>query len=290
MARGLWDEAFFPLERGEIKAELDFELGVLLGALHPDLEPEQITSNRGKYLKYIIQGLHDIQYLGWECIHGGQTGLWVPVKIPDHFMPSITSPDDFVVRLSVSLPFTNAFHGMAVEKYPLRLTGKRSLAQLNALRTAYWLWHTHGTHSIIDKQGKRRYRIIDTTKPIENRDDQGFLLNAQGEQVLTSRGSPVKNIYHPAAVDQLPREPNPAKDKYPILPFEDLTRACFPMGYKDKSTYEGRAKKAWEALQKVGFVEIEKHGQKGWRILPSARHIQAYRGLSKAIKHSEKIS
>ena len=26
------DEAFFPLERGEIKAELDFELGVLLGA------------------------------------------------------------------------------------------------------------------------------------------------------------------------------------------------------------------------------------------------------------------
>ena len=283
----LADEAFFPVSTGEHTAELRFDLGMLLQAFHPDLSKEQIGSNRGKYLKYIINGLAELQYLGWEYEKDGQKGLWVPVKMPEHFMPSINSPDDFTVRLSVELPETQTFNGIASEKYPLRLTGKQSLIQRNALRVAYWIFDRFGTSQV----GNSKERALaDPTRPVEDRDAEGFLVDADKKRIVTARGKPIENLYHPRAIAQLEREDN--KDtikRYPILSFDDLMRSCYPFGYPpgEREKYIKRSKKAWRRLEKNSFIEIDDKHTGGWRILPSAGCLKAHRGLRKAIKKAK---
>ena len=276
------DEAFFPFEKREKKVELKFDLGMLLRAFHPDLEEAQITKNRGTYLKYIINGLHEVQYLGWEYAEDGKPGLWVPVKMPDHFMPSIQSPDDFAIRMTVTLPESPTYNGMMAEKYPLRLTGKRSLLQRNALRTSFWIFDRFGTVKGV---------LSDPTQPAEHRDSDGNLLR-DGEKIFDSRGNTIKNRHHPRAVKELARENDKdAIERYPILPFDDLLKACFPLGYpqEKKATYLKRAIAAWEALKEKGFIRIDPH-QNGWRIMPSNQHLRAYRGLKEAIKKSNDSS
>ena len=274
------DEAFFPFKKGETKVELKFDLGMLLKASHPDLTETQITKNRGTYLKYIINGLHEVQYLGWEYVEDGTPGLWVPVKMPDNFMPSIQSPDDFAIRMTVTLPASPTYNGMMAGKFPLRLTGKRSLLQRNALRTSYWIFDRFGT------VGKT---LIDPTRPKEVWDDEGNLIDQTGKNMF-ERGKPIKNPYHHLAVKELGREDNEkAIERYPRLKFDDLLKACFPLGYPqgEKAKYLKRALKAWEALEKEGFIRIDKSPD-GWRIMPSDSHMRAYRGLKEAIKKSKK--
>ena len=276
------DEAFFPLEKGETKVELKFDLGMLLRAFHPDLKEVQISDNRGKYLKYIINGLHEVQYLGWECTTEGGTGLWVPVKMPNNFMPSIRSADDFAVRMTVTLPESPTYNGLMAEKYPLRLTGKRSLLQRNALRTSYWIFDHFGTVN-----GALR----NPTRPAAVWDDDGNLLNKAGKKIF-ERGKPIKEPYHPRAVKELGREDDEdAIKQYPPLSSADLLKACYPLGYPqgEKAKYLKRAKAAWEALEKEDFIRID-WSPDGWRIMPSDRHLQAHRGLRKAIEESKKKS
>ena len=275
----LIDEAFYGLETGEMKVEIKIDLSILLQAFHPNLTKTQITSNRGKFIKTLIDALHEIQYLGWEYEINGQLGLWVPVKMPGHFVPTTRSPDDFAVRLSVELPFSENADGIMAVKKAMRLTGKRSLAQRNALRCAYWLIDQHGTH-----KGK----LIDLTRPIENRDGDGNLTRPDGTQLRKSNGKSQKKLFDSDVVRQLTehREPNPARKQYPVLTWEDLTRACYPQGYpSDKfSTYFKRAKTAWEALEAEGFIKLDKEHQCGWRVMPSQSHIQKYRGVKKSEK------
>lgn len=276
------DEGFFPFEKGETKVELKFDLGMLLRAFHPDLTEKQIKKNRGIYLHYLINGLHEAQYLGWEYVIDGKTGLWVPVKMPDYFMPSIQSPDDFAIRMTVKLPESPTYNGMMAEKYPLRLTGKRSLLQRNALRTSFW---------IFDRFGTVNGTLSNPTRPVEVRDADGNLLS-DGEKIFDSRGNPIKNRHHHRAVKELARENDKdAIERYPILCFTDLLITCFPLGYPqgEKAKYIKRAIAAWEALEKEGFIRIDRH-QNGWRIMPSDQHLRAYRGLKEAIKKSNDFS
>ena len=276
------DEAFFPVETGELKVELKFDLGMLLRAFHPDLTEDQLTSNRAKYLKYIINGLADVQYLGWEYKKDGENGLFVPVKMPSNFMPSIKSADDFAVVLHVTLPETEQFNGIAIEKYPLRLTGKTSLIQLNALRTAYWIFDYYGTI---------KGRLANPTEPkIEGRDADGYLLK-DGKRLLSKRGKPIKDAYHPEALAQLERKKNPnAVSLYPILSEHDLIGACYPLGHTLRhAVAKQRAEASWKALEKNGFIEIDPHTE-GWCIMPSNRHIRSHFGLRKAIEKSKKNS
>ena len=278
------DEAFFPLEQGDINAHLKFDLGMLLRALNPDLTEAQLSSNRGKYLHYLIHGLHEVQYLGWQYERGdGERGLWVPVKMPDHFMPTIQSSDDFAVRLTVSLLETDSYNGMAIEKYPLRLTGKKSISQRNALRTACW---------IFDRFGTKKRGITHPTRPIVHRDADGYLLTSEGTRAFDSRGKPITNPYHAMAIKQLDREPSPIRTKYKKLPFDDLVRACFPQGYPqgERAKYLKRSLAAWEALEKKGFIRIMDKSSEGWRIVPSDRHLRAYRGLKKATQKTQDSS
>ena len=280
------DEAFFPIEKGELEVELKFDLGMLLRAYHPDLTEKQLTSNRGKYLKFIIEGLAQVQYIGWEYTENGKTGIWVPVKMPDNFMPSINSPNDFAVRLSVKLLETQTFNGMAIEKFPLRLTGKRSLPQRNALRASYWIFDHYGT--------TKKWGLADPKKPkVEERDETDGALLKDGRRLFDSRGKPLKNPYHPEAVPLLGREKNPAAvNRYPILSEKDLLFACYPLGCPqgERKKYIRRSETHFTALENEGFIEIDRAPLDGWRILPSKQHIRAHRGLRRAIKESKKKS
>ena len=280
------DEAFFPIEKGELEVELKFDLGMLLRAYHPDLTEEQLTSNRGKYLKFIIEGLAQVQYLGWEYTENGKTGIWVPVKMPDNFMPSIKSTDDFAIRITVSLPEQQYYNGMAIEKFPLRLTGKRSLPQRNALRASYWIFDHYGT--------TKKWGLADPKKPkVEGRDETDGALLKDGKRLFDSRGKPLKNPYHREAVPLLGREENPAAvNRYPILSEKDLLFACYPLGCPqgERKKYIKRSKTHFSALETEGFIEIDRAPPDGWRILPSKQHIRAHRGLRRAIKESKKKS
>ena len=98
------DEVFMELDTGEWEGKQRWELGTLLRALHPDLSEKQLTSNRKKYLTFVIKGIHEVQKLGWKAQQDGKSGLYIPIKIPQRFMPTIESPDDFTVILRLPSP------------------------------------------------------------------------------------------------------------------------------------------------------------------------------------------
>ena len=61
---------------------------------------------------------------------------------------------DYYADLPVTLPEDSYNNGTAIEKYPFHLTGKKSLIQRNALRTAYWIFDRCGTVSDINIKEK----------------------------------------------------------------------------------------------------------------------------------------
>ena len=268
----LFFESIMALEPRETKADIRILLGDLLRYLNPNGK-----YNRTNHLPYVLKGLHSLYYLRIpyrENPDKPSTEVdWIPV-LP-RTVPNPQSGNDAPIILEVKLP-PDAISGMMVEKEIIRLTGKQSSSKMNAYLAACW---------IFDKYGTTPQGIIDPTRPIENRNEHGQILNAQDEPILTSRGKPVTNVYHPAVVKQAPREPNPARERYPILSFADLTRACFPKGYPagEKSKYQKRALKAWEVLERENIVRIEKHDPQGWRIMPSDQHISRYRAIGKSV-------
>ena len=75
------DEVFMELDTGEWEGKQRWELGTLLRALHPDLSEKQLTSNRKKYLTFVIKGIHEVKKLGWKAQQDGKSGLYIPIKI-----------------------------------------------------------------------------------------------------------------------------------------------------------------------------------------------------------------
>ena len=65
----------------------------------------------------------------------------------------------------------------------------------------------------------------------------------------------------------------------------DLIKACNLQKHKNQWEALRRAKSYWTALESNNYVKIERF-REGWRIMPSDKHIQAYRAVSKAIKAS----
>ena len=265
----LFFEAIMALDPKETQADIRIRLGDLLRYLNPDGK-----WHRKKHLPYVLQGLHNLYFLRIPYRENPDKPTtevdWIPV-LP-RSVPNLQSGDDAPIILEVKLP-PDAKGGMMVEKETLRLTGKKSSAKFNAYLSACWIFDRHGT----TPKG-----IIDPTRPAESRDDAGYLLNADGSRILGERGQPLRNIYHSKAISTLEREDNPARNKYPILSFEDISRACYPKGYSPRARahYQKRAYQAWEELQADGILRIEKHAC-GWRIMPSERHIGHYRALQR---------
>lgn len=267
----LFFEAMMALDPKETQVDIHFKLGDLLRYLNPDGK-----YNRTNHLPHVLQGLHSLHFLRIPYRSNPDRPStevdWIPV-LP-RTVPNVNSGDDASIILEVKLP-PDARGGMMVEKDILRLTGKKSSAKFNAYLTACW---------IFDRYGTTPKGIIDPTKPAANRDHEGYLIDPLGNRIFDEHGKNMKSEYHKNAVKTLGREPNPARERYPILSFEDLTRACFPKGYpqRRKSMYLQRALEAWQALANDGILRIEKFKQ-GWRILPSDSHIGHYRAVNRNV-------
>ena len=123
------------------------------------------------------------------------------------------------------------------------------------------------------------------TRPIDRRNEKGEIVDADGKPILTARGKPITNLYHDRVIAQGDREENPAADRYPVLSSEDLILACFPNGYAPSARreYLKRAKAHWRQMEVDGDITI-KPERSGWRILPTAKHLNAYRALDRAKK------
>lgn len=262
----LFFEAIMSLDPKETQSVIRFTLGDLLQYLNPDGK-----YHRTNHLPYVLRSLHSLYFLRIpyrENPDRPSTEVdWIPV-LP-RSVPNAQSGDDASIILEVKLPPT-AKSGMMVEKEILRLTGKQSSPKFNAYLTACWIFDHYGT----SPKG-----IIESTRPVENRDADGYLLQ-DGSHIRTPRGDKIKNPYNPNAIAQLEREPNPARKRYPILTVDDLVRACYPKGFdsKRRAMYLKRAKKAWTELEKEGIIQIERHAL-GWRIMPSQSHVGRHRAL-----------
>lgn len=267
----LFFEAIMALEPKETQVDIHFKLGDLLRYLNPDGK-----YNRTNHLPHVLQGLHSLYFLRIPYRSNPDEPStevdWIPV-LP-RTIPNQNSGDDASIILEVKLP-SDARSGMMVEKDILRLTAKKSSAKFNAYLTACW---------IFDRYGTTPKGIIDPTKPAGNRDDEGYLIDPLGNRIFDDHGKPIKDRYHAKNIAAGQRVDNEARERYPILPFAELTRACFPKGFdmKKRATYQKRALKAWEELQRDNILRIEKH-QHGWRIMPSESHIGRYRALNKNV-------
>ena len=185
------------------------------------------------------------------------------------------SKNDDKIFLNVRLP-PDAVQGMLVEKQILRLLGQKSAPKFSAYLSAC---------TIFDKYGTQGCRIIDPTRPVENRNTEGYLVDANGNELQKRNGKRIKNPYDSDAIAQLAREPNPHRTKYPILTNSTLIKACNLQDIKNQREALRRSKQHWEELEREGIVRIEEFRQ-GWRIMPSENHIKAYRAVINSIKAS----
>ena len=257
-------EALMALDPRETRAELQIQLGDLLTFLNPN------RYNRTNHLPHVVNALHSLQNATIPYVENpGGPGLWIPVRPVN--LPTRESKNDFPIRIDVSLP-PDATAGAAVEKSVMRLLGKKSAPRFSAYLVAC---------SIFDKYATSEKGLARDSKPIERRDSDGWLLNADGNRILTRSGKPIKNAYKADALRVLDREINlHGIQKYPILPFTDLIKACFPSGYppKEERHYLKRAKKYWESMEADGIIRIQKHWN-GWRILPSESHYRLHKAV-----------
>ena len=264
-------EALMALQPKETEVDIHFTLGDLLGYLNPNAK-----YHRKNHLPYVIQGLNALYSLRIPYRPNPNKSTtevdWIPV-LP-RTVPNLQSDDNAPIILEVKIP-PDTKQGMLAEKDLLRKFGKHSSARFNAYLSACW---------VFDKYGTLHGSIIDPTKPTARKDDSGYLINADGKRIYNQKGIPIKNPYHKNTIATLDREANKARKKYPILSFDDLTRACFPKGFptSKRATYQKRAMQAWDTLAFEEQVRIEKHNY-GWRIMPSKAHINYYRAFKKSM-------
>ena len=257
-----------------------------MGDLIDFLNPNGKFHKRNQ-LPYILEALYNLNtnaVVEWEYNEKGNKGYWLPVVARSY--PTMESDRDFPIVLDVELP-PNSTQGPMVLKEAVRMTGKRSMPQFNAYLAISDIW---------DRFGTQDGRITDPTRPVEKRDTDGYLLDADNKHILGASGRPLKNIYHKEAVRQLERERNPKANRYPIFSTLDLIKAAYPhidaenLTPKKKAKYLDRSKKVFKTLKEAGHILIEEvpieevaEAPGDWRILPPKEHIQTYR----ALKHSD---
>ena len=100
-----------------------------------------------------------------------------------------------------------------VEKQFVRLLGLISAPKWHAYLALCDLFHRRGIKK--DKDGK--FFIADPTKPVERRNEEGHLINVQGEVIRGTDDEPLIKLCSSEAVRQLDREPNQwVIDQYPL--------------------------------------------------------------------------
>ena len=264
-------EAMMALQPNQRRADLMFRLGDLIDFLYPNGKFH--WTNQMPHIKRALGVLHTYATVPW-IDDQGSLREWRPVAVRAPLMDEATR--DTPIYIEVQMP-PDARRGHMVIKDVHRHIAMKSAAQWNAYHVAAYLWDKYGT-----VQGK----LVDPTRPVEQRDDQNRLVDANGKPLVNRNGKVIKSAYHPEAIKQLEREPNiDAINRYPILTDEDLILACFPNGYnkKGRREYLRRAKVHWKRLEDNGILVIHKEGN-GWRILPSSEHLNAHRAFRRSAK------
>ena len=213
-----------------------------------------------------LRAVHN-SVLPWEQYIDGRKvdgGLWVPVAVRN--FPR--AADEHVVIL-VELPPSGRRQGPLVHRGVLRRYGTESALRYRGYLAAAYLWDEFGTVSIGGQRG-----VIQATRPVVSRDDDGTLLNSDGRRVISRNGRPVRNFNHPDAVrmDDL-REVNPGTERYPLLSGFDLVRMVNPSGKDCSRKARHRARKAVEKMAEDGVVYLveglrDREGADAVRILP----------------------
>ena len=264
-------EAMMALQPNQHRADLMFRIGDLIDFLYPNGKFH--WTNQMPHIARALGVLHTYATVPW-IDDQGSIREWRPVAVRAPLIDEATR--ETPIYIEVQMP-PDAKRGHMVIKDIHRKVGMKSAAQWNAYHVAAYLWDKHGT-----VKGK----LVDPTRPIETRDEHNRLVDATGKPLLTRNGKAIQSPYHPEAVRQLEREPNTdAIQRYPVLSTEDLIQACYPNGYpkNNRRKYLQRAKAHWQQLEDDGYIVIHKE-LNGWRILPSAKHLNAHRALRKASK------
>ena len=197
-------------------------------------------------------------------------------------IPNENTKLDDVLPLIIRYPDGVQGNGPMIDVVSLRLDGLISAPRWRGRIRLPYLWDTA-------KQRNGGYGIY-TTIPKVKRNDQGYLLDAKGNLILTGEpyktrkgewavkkgNKPQKDWYHPHAVC-IGNERNPQCDKIPVLTDKQLVALFFDDSDVGDSAFWKRlydAKRAAMDLEAIGAIVIEREatdkrkGIKGWRIIP----------------------
>ena len=275
-------EAIMQIPPGQRLATIRIKLNDLIERLYP--EGFHWTNQSPK----LLAAIHNIDRLTVPFLNSNgniQRG-YAPVKL--NTMDFQRRNDDVIFTVTLPQDVTG---GPMVEKEKVRLIGLYSDPKWHAYLALCDLFHRYGVYP----RKKSKYYIWIPTKPVERRNNEGHLLNVDGQVIHDARGNPVTDAYSKEGLSQLDREDNQkAIDKYPVVPFDDMLKECFPgkvfNDAKDRNTYLVRAKEHFKALAGevpikkkknifVKAIKIIEHAD-GWQFLPGDSHIQTYKALT----------
>lgn len=218
---------------------------------------------RREYLSTLRQGMGRLHNLRFEW-DGWELGLAMFGRLPTAGA-RLDDALEFYVRYLLG-----SERGPLVDREALRVQGLTSAPRWRLyLRLAY-IW---------DKAAGRNgsYRIY-ATRPVVNRDKEGFILDQNGKRVFV-RGKPTKNAFHPKAVriyDKRGRpltERNPRVDRLLELDRNDLARLAF-----DEHLTPGNrrrriqlAREALKGLEDAGLVACFEGPNGGVRVAETYR-------------------
>lgn len=173
------------------------------------------------------------------------------------------SPDGWLT-IDVSVP-PGTGHGPLVHRGLLRKYGVESAALYRGYLACCIMW---------DQYGSTPKGVVQATRPVADRDDNGYLLDARGERIF-EKGKLVKRWNHPKAVYSGARERNPAVEQfYPVLNDSAIVRIINPLA-KPTNNPHRQVREAWgvfEELDAHNVITMERaktrDGRDGLRIMP----------------------
>ena len=210
-----------------------------------------------KHLQPLVEALSNLSriFLPWTG------GAWFPTRVVN--LP--TRADDWLL-VDVELP-PGSGQGPLVHRPTLRSYGVHSAPAYRAYLAATYQWDEYLTNC---------GRVVQATRPGVKRDDDGNILDRNGQHILGKNNRPVRRWNHPQAVRLGEREQNPAAARFaPLLTRDDVISMANPSGV-DRSRQAFRdARKILEMMAVDGVITLETGlkntgGQECMRVLPPA--------------------
>ena len=185
-------------------------------------------------------------------------GLWLAVVIRN--LP--TNLDEDMILDVEPPPGSN--QGPLIHRGVMRHYGATKAALYRAYLSATYLWDEYGTHA-----GK----VIQASRPVVARDDEGFITDIKGQRVINKRGEGVRNWNHPSAVKLGAQEPNPAAVRYPLITEQEIVKIMNPTTRDFSREAKKRARQYICHMAEDGVITLEEekrneNGHPAIKIMP----------------------